>query len=333
MDTVDVHDVDIDTSKVKVTNRFHWDPHTFKIHLEECMTELKNGNRPNTYFNKSALETRISTDPVRNIILASKELRDEKIKEDKEHAKFKDTNLDVNQIYYEALFRDTVVVGDKAKVPCEFGDGSTPDDVQFVDITDGKEDTDDVWLFDDVDPFLTYNSSSKKMREKKLTPRYDHKRKFEGKSMANSSYEEKLDTVFDVLLTMSTQPSRQTTQSPTTEDCMAIVSTFPGFEEGSIGYLKALDVFLKKPTRQNFMVPKTNETKMKLYSWSVTVKVTTHMAVMTYVMKFKKMNRFKHFFYVGLLLTQKSKYVCRCRRSSLRTGSMLINEILNDHES
>ncbi|CAH1416778.1 unnamed protein product [Lactuca virosa] len=35
----------------------------------------------------------------------------------------------------------------------------------------------------------------------------------------------------------------------------------------------------------------------------------------------------------GLLLTQKSKYVCRSRRSSSRTGSMLINEIFNDHES
>nr|KAJ0193071.1 hypothetical protein LSAT_V11C800389510 [Lactuca sativa] len=35
----------------------------------------------------------------------------------------------------------------------------------------------------------------------------------------------------------------------------------------------------------------------------------------------------------GLLLTHKLKYVCRRLRSSLRTGSMLINEILNDHES
>ncbi|CAH1413506.1 unnamed protein product [Lactuca virosa] len=274
MDTVNVHDVGIDTPKVKVTNRFHWDPHTFKVFLKECMTGLKNGNRSGIYFNKSAcenickrllertgkdldrhqmknkwdimlkefkyydrltrLETGISTDPVRNIISASKEWWDEKIKEDKE-------------------------------------DGSTPDDVQFVDITDGKEDTNEVRLFDDVDHFLTYDSSSKKRRGKKLTPRRDNKRKFEGKndgisegkSMANSSYEEKLDTVFDVLLTRSTQPSRQTTQSPTTEECMAIVSTFPGFEEGSIGYLEALDVFLKKPARQNFMVPKTNVTKME----------------------------------------------------------------------
>ncbi|XP_023728249.1 uncharacterized protein LOC111875963 [Lactuca sativa] len=183
----------------------------------------------------------ISTDPMRNLILASKEWWDEKIKEDKEYAKFKDKNLDVYQTYYEALFRDTVAVGDKAKVPCEFGNGSTPDDVQFVDITDGKVDTDEVRLFEDVEPFLTYDSSSMKRRGKKLTPRSDNKRKLirknegknEGKSMANSSYEEKLDTVFDVLLTRSTQPSKQTTQSTTTEDCMAIVSTFPGFEEGS----------------------------------------------------------------------------------------------------
>ena len=90
--------------------------------------------------------------------------------------------MDVYHTYYEALFRDIVAVGDKAKVPCEFGDGSTPDDVQFVDITDGKEDTDEVRLFDDVDPFITCDSSSMNRRGKKLTPRRDKKRKFEGKN-------------------------------------------------------------------------------------------------------------------------------------------------------
>ncbi|CAI9271742.1 unnamed protein product [Lactuca saligna] len=262
MDTINVHDVDIDTPKMKVPNRFHWDPHTFKIFLEECMTELNNENRT---------ETGISTDPSKNIISASKEWWDEKIKEDKEYAKFKDKNLEVYHTYYEALFRDTVTVGDKDKVPWEIGSGSTPVDVQYVDITDEKMDTDGVRLFEDVDPFLTYDSSSMKRKGKKLTPRRDNKRKFEGnnegknegKSMANSSYEEKLHNIFDVLLTRSTQPSRQTIQSPTTEDCMAIVSTFSGFEEGSIGYLEALEVFLKKLARQNFMVPKTNETKME----------------------------------------------------------------------
>ncbi|CAH1419399.1 unnamed protein product [Lactuca virosa] len=183
MDTVNVHDVGIDTPKLKVTNRFNWDPHTFK--------------------------------------------------EDKEYAKFKDKNLEVYETYYEALFWDTVAVGDKAKVPCKFGDSSTPDDVQFVDITDGKEASEEFLLFDDVDPFLTYDCSKK------------------------------LDSVFDVLLIRSTQTSRQTTHSPTTEDCMAIVSTFPGLEKGSIGYLEVLEVFLKKPARQNFMVPKTNETNME----------------------------------------------------------------------
>ncbi|KAL7600321.1 hypothetical protein Lser_V15G24829 [Lactuca serriola] len=296
MDTVNVHDMDIDTPKVKVTNRFNWDPHAFKIFLEECITELKNRNRPGTYFKQptcqnicnrllerigkeldrnqmknkwdimrkefkyydrlTRLETRISIDLMRNTI-----------SEDKEFAKCKDKNLDVYHTYYEALFRDTVVVGDKAKVPCEFSNSTTPKDVQYVDITDGKEDTDEVRLFDDVDPFITIDSSSMNMRGKKLTPRLDKKRKFEGKnegkSMANSSYEEKLDIVFDVLLTRSTQPSRQTTRSPTTEECMANVSTFPGFEEGSIRYLKPLEVFLKKPSRQNFMVPKSNETKME----------------------------------------------------------------------
>ncbi|CAI9263542.1 unnamed protein product [Lactuca saligna] len=137
----------------------------------------------------------ISIDSVRNIITASKEWWDEKI-------------------------QDTVAVGDKAKVPCEFYDSSTLDDVQFVDITDGKDATDEVLLFDDVDPFLTYDSS------RALTPQdkpHTHQRK------------------------------KIAWQLP----------TFPGFEEGLIGYLEELEVFLKKPARQNFMVPKTNETKME----------------------------------------------------------------------
>nr|KAJ0206204.1 hypothetical protein LSAT_V11C500252860 [Lactuca sativa] len=140
------------------------------------------------------LETGISTDPVKNTISASKEWWDEKIKEDKEYAKFNDKNLDVYQTYYKALFRDTVAVGDKAKVLCKFGDGSTPDDVQFVDITDGKEDIDEVRLFDDVDPFLTFYSSSMKRRGKKLTPRRDKKRKFEGKNEGKKRKEKVKET-------------------------------------------------------------------------------------------------------------------------------------------
>nr|KAJ0218217.1 hypothetical protein LSAT_V11C300132130 [Lactuca sativa] len=142
---------------------------------------------------------------------------------------------------------------------------STLDDVQFVDITDGKDASAEVLLFDDVDPFLRYDSSSKKMRGKKLTVRHKNKRKFEGKSdkksMVSLSYEEKLDTVFDVLLTRSTQTSRQTNRI---FGIMAIMSTFLGFVKGSIGYLEALEVFLKKPARHNFMVPKTDGTKIDL---------------------------------------------------------------------
>ncbi|CAI9303036.1 unnamed protein product [Lactuca saligna] len=90
------------------------------------------------YDRLTRLEMGISIDPVKNTISASMERWDDKIKEDKEFAKFMDKNLDVYQTYYEALFRDTVAIGDRAKVPCEFGDNSTPNDVQLVDITDGR---------------------------------------------------------------------------------------------------------------------------------------------------------------------------------------------------
>nr|KAJ0191342.1 hypothetical protein LSAT_V11C800452430 [Lactuca sativa] len=230
-----------------------WDPHTFKMFLEECMNEIKNGNRPGTYFNKTACQN----------ICKDLDINQMKNKWDIMQNEFKYydrlTILEMGLSIDPALFRDTVAVGDKAKVPSEFYDSGTPDNVQFVDITDRKEVTNEVLLFDDVDPFLTYDSSSKKGKGNKR----DNKRKFKGISNVNSSYKEKLDTVFDVLLTRITHPSRQTTHSPTIEYCMAIVSTFPGFEEGSIGYLEELEVFLKKPAHQNFMVPKTNETKME----------------------------------------------------------------------
>nr|KAJ0216931.1 hypothetical protein LSAT_V11C300153640 [Lactuca sativa] len=231
MYTVNVHDMDFDTTKVKLqigmydraknANRASSYfksvvcQNICKRLLERTGKELDRNQMKNKldimrkefkYYDRlTRLEMEISVDPVKNTISASKEWWDDKIKEDKEFAKFKDKNLDVYQTYYEALFRDTVAIGDKPKVPYEFGDNSTPNGVQLVDITDGKEDIDEVLLFDD--------------ERKKLTPRRNRKRKFEGKNeeksegktMANSSYEQKLDTVFDVLLTRSTQPSRQTT--------------------------------------------------------------------------------------------------------------------------
>ncbi|CAI9272772.1 unnamed protein product [Lactuca saligna] len=67
------------------------------------------------YDRLTRLEMGISIDPVKNTISASKEWWDDKLKEDKEFVKFKDKNLDVYQTYYEALFRDIVAIGDKAK--------------------------------------------------------------------------------------------------------------------------------------------------------------------------------------------------------------------------
>nr|KAJ0203287.1 hypothetical protein LSAT_V11C500270820 [Lactuca sativa] len=89
MDTVNVHDVDIDTPKVKVTNMFHWDPHTFKAVcqnickrlLERTGKELDKNQMKNKwdimrkefkYYDRlTRLETGISIDPTRNIISAS----------------------------------------------------------------------------------------------------------------------------------------------------------------------------------------------------------------------------------------------------------------------
>lgn len=45
-------DVDFETSNKKSKSKFMWDSSTFTVFIDACLTELKNGNRPGTSFNK-----------------------------------------------------------------------------------------------------------------------------------------------------------------------------------------------------------------------------------------------------------------------------------------
>ncbi|KAJ0640797.1 hypothetical protein HanLR1_Chr16g0619831 [Helianthus annuus] len=75
------------------------------------------------------------------------------------------------------------------------------------------------------------------------------------RSSITSAFEDKFDNVMQALSSRSSQSFPPQNPSPSTKECMDIVLTFPGFEEGSRNYCHALDIFLKKQARENFMVP------------------------------------------------------------------------------
>ncbi|CAH1422380.1 unnamed protein product [Lactuca virosa] len=72
------------------------------------------------------LESNISYDSMRKIIIASLEWWEEKIKGgDKEYAKFRDKNLKIYETYYEKLFRDSVAIGAHMNEPIDFEETNT----------------------------------------------------------------------------------------------------------------------------------------------------------------------------------------------------------------
>ena len=153
--------------------------------------------------------------------------------------------MDIYATHYAPLFQDSVAVGDHTMTPLQFHDEEN---------TEGQGDSDEINLADDDALFPPFPDDSSNKRKKTSGQKRSTKSK--------TSYEEKLDVVLEVLSTKSTQTFPQNTSFPTLEDCMPIVSSFPGFEEGSEQYAKALFVFSKKSIRESFMYPTTDTAKL-----------------------------------------------------------------------
>ncbi|KAL4564921.1 hypothetical protein LXL04_028997 [Taraxacum kok-saghyz] len=181
----------------------------------------------------------------RSLIDASKEWWAEIINVNKDFAKFKDTNLDIFATHYAPLFQDSVAVGDHTMTPLQFQGGEN---------MEGKGDNDEINLADDDALFSSFPEDSSNKRKKSS----GQKRTTNSKS----SYEEKLDVVLEALSTKSTQTFPQNTSFPTLKDCMPIVSSFSGFEEGSEQYAKAIFVLTKKSSREGFMYPTSDNVKL-----------------------------------------------------------------------
>ncbi|CAI9287724.1 unnamed protein product [Lactuca saligna] len=186
---------------------------------------------------------------------------------------------------------------------------------------EGKGDSDDINLDDDVEPLFPSfheSSSSKKKRSKHVSNNRSTKSK-------SSVFEEKVDALLDVISTKSTQTYPQNNPSPTIADCMAIVTKFPDFREGSNEFSQALFVFTKKQNREAFMFPTTDEAKMGMDSDESN---SSNDNEEWWVEEDRQFKMLCGLALKGIILARNVRMPCH---TSDRTGNMFINEVLNGH--
>ena len=165
-------------------------------------------------------------------------------------------------MHYAPLFQDSVAVGDRTRAAIECQNNSGPNDGEY---NEGKGDSDELDSGEDnepIDPNAKAPASSSSKR-KKSTIGKAPSRSGKRKSSVSSSLEDKLDNVIEALSTRSTSSFQPRKSAPTTQECMDIVTCFPGFEEGSRKYSEALRIFLKESVRENFMVPTSHAARME----------------------------------------------------------------------
>ncbi|KAJ9561868.1 hypothetical protein OSB04_007028 [Centaurea solstitialis] len=303
------------------------------VFIELCMNEVTNGNRPGSHFNKigwtnieknindrtgkvfdkkqlknkwdymkkewklydrlKRIESDIGWDPDRKTIVAPAEWWDEKIKGDKDLAKFRDRNLEIFQTHYEPLFRDSVVVGDKTRAPVECQNNINPTNEEN---NEGNGDSDEVSLGEDVEPLFPAGSSSKRKKLKNVAPN----RSTKGKSSANTPWVDKLDNVIEAISSRSTQsfppkiPHRRQKNAWTLLDS----DTFGSSDDEEVNWVEEENI------------------------WLLSCAIAVKGIIIGHTLNNTCMPcRQSH-------LTLKFALVCR---TSCRTGNILIREILNGH--
>ncbi|CAI9293060.1 unnamed protein product [Lactuca saligna] len=266
MDENNTTNVDCETSLKMKKPKFGWDNRSFMVFVDSCLIEKKKSLEKKQLTNKwenmkkewklydrlMRLETGLGG--TRSLVDASPEWWEEKIKENKDYAKFRNTDLSIFDEKYAFLFRDSVAVGDQTMTPLQFQNNSNPNEENM----EGKGDSDEINLDDDEPLFTSLHESSSSKRKRSTSVSNNRPTKSK-----NSIYEEKVDALLDAISSKSTQTYPQNNPSPTIADCMAIVIKFPDFCEGSNNFSQALFVFTKKQNREAFMFPTTDEAKME----------------------------------------------------------------------
>ncbi|CAI9270079.1 unnamed protein product [Lactuca saligna] len=250
--------VDCETTLKMKKPKFGWDNRSFMAFVDSCVTEVRKGNKTEWKFYDRLMRLETGLGGTRSLIDASPEWWEEKIKVNKDYAKFRNADLSIFDEKYVLLFRDSVAVGDQTMTPLQFQNNSNPNGENV----EGKGDSDDINLDDDVELLFPsfHESSSSKNRRSKLA---SNNRSTKSKS---SVIEEKVDALLDAISTKSTQTYPHNNPSPTIADCMAIVTKFPDFREGSNEFSQALFVFTKKQNREAFMFPTIDKAKMGMDS-------------------------------------------------------------------
>nr|KAJ0222837.1 hypothetical protein LSAT_V11C200058550 [Lactuca sativa] len=259
MDENHTNVVDCETSLKLKKPKFKWDNRTLMVFVDLCLIELRKCHRPGEHEKEwklyewlLRLETGLGG--TRSLIEASLEWWEEKIKENKDYAKFRDTDLSIFDEKYALLFRDSVAIGDQTMTPLQFQNNSNLNEENM----EGKRDSDEINLDDDEPLFPSFPKSSSTKRKKKMS--FSNNRSTKSKS---SVYEEKVDALLEAISTKSTQTFPQNNPSPTIPDCMAIVIKFPKFREGTKEFSQALATFTKKENHDAFMFPMTDEAKIE----------------------------------------------------------------------
>ncbi|KAJ9556389.1 LOW QUALITY PROTEIN: hypothetical protein OSB04_011003 [Centaurea solstitialis] len=236
--------------------------------------------------------------------------------------RIRDTNLEIYESCYAPLFQDCVAIGDRTKARIDCQNNNDPTNEEY---NEGNEDSDGIDLGEQNEHLFPANSSKrKKSNTVTLT------RSTKGKSSGSSRWVDKLDGVIEAISARSTQSFPPKYSSPTTQECMDIVTCFPEFEEGSRMYCRALRIFLKKQIRENFMVPKNHAAKMeflKMESDSDSSEDNEQNMI-------EEENRWLlscalavKVIIIGHILTN-TRRPCR---TSCRTGNIFIQEVLNGH--
>ncbi|XP_076938002.1 uncharacterized protein LOC143605954 [Bidens hawaiensis] len=193
----------------------------------------------------------------------------------------------------------------------------TPSQFQKDSNIEGKGDYDEISFGVDVHLFPSFAGSSSSNRKKSK----DVANKRSTKSKA-SSLEENLDGVINFLSTNSTTKSTQNFPPDnsylTIEDCMSIVITFPGFEEGSDEYLRALCVLIEKKNRDAFMMDSGDS---HLHDDGEEYWVDEDL----------ELKRAGALVVKGIILARDLRNKRTPCHTSDRTGNMFINEMLNGH--
>nr|KAJ0194690.1 hypothetical protein LSAT_V11C700380130 [Lactuca sativa] len=112
----------------------------FMVFVDSCLIEQKKGHKPTTSFDKVGWENiqkcikektewklydrlmRLETGlgGTRSLVDASYECWEEKINDNKDYAKFRNTDLRIFDEKYATLFRDSIAVGDQTMTPLQF---------------------------------------------------------------------------------------------------------------------------------------------------------------------------------------------------------------------